>query len=283
MLSIAHPRVSRGRRTRRIAASTLVLLLAGAAVASAHDMFAKPARFFVDENAEVLVRILNGTFSKSENSIARARVRNVSVVSPDGRRQLDTAQWSAEGDTSAFRVTAGAAGTYVIGASTTANVIALEAKDFNLYLREDGIPDVLEARRRSGELDRPARERYSKHVKALVQVGRARSDHFGTELGYPAELVPLDNPYALPAGRVLRVRTLVDGSPAAAQFVLYGGRTPGGNRIAQRSVRSDTAGVARVPLRAPGTWYVKFINMSRVQGDTVDYESKWATLTFQVR
>ena len=48
-------------------------------------------------------------------------------------------------------------------------------------------------------------------------------------------------------------------------------------------VRSDGEGVARIPLSAAGTWYIKFINMARVRGDTVDYESKWATLTFAVR
>ena len=162
-------------------------------------------------------------------------------------------------------------------------MIALEAKDFNLYLREDGIPDVLEARGRAGALERPARERYWKHVKALIQVGTARSEHFATELGYPAELVPLNNPYGLTSGRTLRVRTLVDGQPAANQFVLYGGRTPNGGRIAQRSVRSDSTGVARIALRSRGVWYIKFINMVPVRGDTVDYESKWATLTFEVR
>jgi uncharacterized GH25 family protein len=267
----------------RAVAVTVALLLLGAAVASAHDMFVKPARFFVAENAEVIVRVLNGTFSKSENSIARVRVRDISVVGPERRQQLDTAVWSAEGDTSTFRVRTGVTGTYVLAASTRPSVIALEAKDFNLYLREDGIPDVLEARRQAGELDQPARERYSKHVKALIQVGQERSEHFAAELGYPAELVPLDNPYALARGRTLRVRTLVDGQPAANQFVLYGGRTPNGGRMAQRSVRSDSTGVARIGLRGRGTWYVKFINMAQVQGDTVDYESKWATLTFEVR
>ena len=279
MHSTARP----SRRAPHVAIATLVLLLVVAAVAGAHDMFVKPSRFFVEENAEVLVRVLNGTFSKSENSIARARVSDISVVSPAGHQRLDTASWSAGGDTSTFRVTTTAAGTYVLGASTKPNVIALEAKDFNLYLREDGIPDVLETRRQAGELERPARERYSKHVKALIQVGSARTDHFSKELGYPAELVPLDNPYALETDRALRVRTLVDGSPAANQFVLYGGRSPNGSRIEQRSVRSDSTGVARIPLRSRGTWYVKFINMARAQGDTVDYESKWATLTFQVR
>jgi uncharacterized GH25 family protein len=270
-------------RRRGIAILAAALLLVVVAVANAHDMFVKPARFFVAENAELLVRVLNGTFSRSENAIARARVRDISIVAPVGRQQIDTAVWSVEGDTSTFRFRTGAAGTYVIGASTRPNVIPLEAKDFNDYLRSDGIPDVLEARRAAGELDTPARERYAKHVKALIQVGEARSEHFSTALGYPAELVPLDNPYALGGSRMLRVRTVVDGAPVANQFVVYGGRTPNGGRLAQGSVRSDSTGVARIPLRRPGVWYVKFIHMARAQGDTVDYESKWATLTFQVR
>ena len=269
---------------RRTLALGAAMLLGAAAIASAHDMFVKPERFFVAENAEVLVRLLNGTFSKSENSIDRNRLRDVSVVSPDGRAQIDTAQWGVAGDTSTFRARTGGAGTYVLGVSTAPNVIALEAKDFNLYLKEDGIPDVLEARRAGGELDRPARERYAKHVKALLQVGDARSEHFGSTLGYPAEIVPLDNPYALDRSGLLRVRMLVDGKPVANQYVVYGGRSPSGARIAQRSVRSDADGVASIPVRAAGTWYVKFIHMARLENDAAaDYESKWATLTFQRR
>jgi uncharacterized GH25 family protein len=278
------PRMTRARPVGRVTALTIALLLASALAAAAHDMFVQPWRFFVEANAEVVVRVLNGTFTKSENSITRDRLADVSVVSPDGRQRVDTGLWSATGDTSRFTLRTGVAGTYVAGVSTRPNVIALEAKDFNQYLREDGIPDALAARERTGEIDRPARERYSKHVKALLQVGGARSEHFATELGYPAELVPLENPYTLQVGGVLRVRTLVDGKPAGNQYVLFGGRTPAGTRIAQRSVRSNAEGVARVPLRARGAWYVKFINMARLEGDTaVDYESKWATLTFQVR
>jgi uncharacterized GH25 family protein len=45
-----------------------------------------------------------------------------------------------------------------------------------------------------------ARERYHKHVKAMVQVGNTRSDHYATPLGYPAEIVPMENPYSLANG-----------------------------------------------------------------------------------
>lgn len=271
---------------KTIASSAVIavaLTLVAAAVADAHDMFLRPVRYYLEPNAVTLVRVLNGTFSKSENSIARTRVADIAVVSPAGRARLDTALWSIKGDTSTFEFKATAAGTYVLGVSTKPNFIALQAKDFNAYLTEDGIPDVLNARRRNGEMEKPARERYSKHVKALVQVGRARSAAAITPLGYPAEVVPMTNPYSLKIGDTLSVRTLVEGKPMGAQLVQYGGRQLSGSNIAQRETRSDGNGVARIKVAAAGIWYIKFVNMVRVTGDSVDYESRWATLTFQVR
>lgn len=262
---------------------SLVLTLLVVAIADAHDMFLKPLRYFVEPNSVTPVRVLNGTFSKSENSIARARVADIAVVGPAGRLRLDTASWSVAGDTSTFELKSTTAGTYVLGASTKPNFIALEAKDFNAYLLDDGIPDVLNARKRDGEMAKPARERYSKHVKAIVQVGSERSAVALTPLGYPAEIVPMANPYGLRIGDTLRVRTFVEGKPAAAQLVQYGGRQSSGSTIARRETRSDVNGVAHLRLSVAGIWYVKFINMTRVTGDTVDYESRWATLTFQVR
>jgi uncharacterized GH25 family protein len=266
----------------RVALVTIGFLLATAGVAAAHDLFLKPHVYRVREQTRVLVRVLNGTFSKSENSIDRVRLLDVSIVSPAGRARLDTSAWSTTGDTSTFHVQTGAAGTYVLGASTRASVIALEAKDFNEYLRSDGIPDVLAARRRAAELERPARERYHKHVKAIIQVGDRHTGEWSTVLGYPAEIIPLENPYTVKPGQVLRVRTLVNGAPVANQLVMYGGRGEKDVRFEPRTTRSDTTGIAQIPLTHVGTWYVKFIHMTRMQRDTVDYESRWASLTFSI-
>ena len=41
-------------------------------------------------------------------------------------------------------------------------------------------------------------------------------------------------------------------------------------------------GEVRVPITRRGKWYVKFIRMDAVK-DSVDYESKWASLTFEIR
>lgn len=270
--------------TRRLLVPTLLLLVTAGTLA-AHDLFLRAESYFVPPDGTVRLQVLNGTFSKSENAVTKDRLRDLSIVSPTGvTTPLDAAGWADTGDTSIVTVRVGESGTYLIGASLRPSEIALKAKDFNTYLASDGIPDVLAARRKSGELDRPARERYSKHVKALVQVGSTRTAGYGAELGYPAELVPLDNPYALRPGGTLRVRAVVEGSPVANQVVIAGGRTSGGGHIAQRSVRTNSDGVARIRIASRGVWYVKFIHMERAAADTtIDYESKWATLTFGVR
>ena len=255
------------------------LLLAVATLALAHDLFLKLDTYFLEPHTRVRIPALNGTFTKSENFIARDRLADLSVVSPRGRAKLPPATaWSPGPDsTSLLSVELGDAGTYVAGASTRPRELSLAAADFNAYLKEDGLPDILEARRVANELGKGARERYSKHVKAVFQVGDTRSDAFGAVLGYPAELVPLDNPYALSIGATLRVRCLVDGRAVANQTVLWGG--PG----AERSTRTDASGVAQVTLDAHGRWYVKFVHMERAHRAGLDYESKWATLTFEIR
>jgi uncharacterized GH25 family protein len=269
---------------KRTLGLALTLLLFAVTVLAAHDLFLKPAVFFLAPNTASQARIVNGTFTRSENSITWDRVRDVSIVGPAGTSHPDASAWSDKGDTSVLRFTTGAAGTYVLGVSTLPRELRLEAKDFNAYLASDGVPDVLAERRASGEITRAARERYQKHIKAMLQVGDSRSDAYATALGYPAELIPLANPYALENGAPLRLRVLVDGKPVANQYVVSGGRTPAGGRIAAAGYRSDSAGIVHIPIRTAGQWYVKFIHMEKVAGDTtVDYQSKWASLVFEFR
>lgn len=268
------------RRTALLTGSLLLL----ASLAWAHDLFLKLDTYFLEPHARVRVPVLNGTFTKSEGFVAPERIADISLVSPVGRTRLTAATaWSRGPDSaSVLSVELGDAGTYVIGASTRPREIQLAAPDFNAYLEGDGLPEVLEARRRDNELGKGARERYSKHVKAVFQVGQAPSAAFGTVLGYPAEIVPLDNPYAIVLGTPLRVRCLVDGRPVGNQTVLWGGEQ-GGQAFTQRSTRTDSDGVAVVTPDRAGRWYVKFIRMVRATETGLDYESKWATLTFEAR
>lgn len=61
------------------------------------------------------------------------------------------------------------------------------------------------------------------------------------------------------------------------------GREVAGREVAVPGVRTDKNGIARIPLKGAGKWYVKFIQMIKLDDPQINYESKWATLTFEVR
>ncbi|MFN8582276.1 MAG: DUF4198 domain-containing protein [Gemmatimonadaceae bacterium] len=264
---------------------TALLLLTVSTAAYAHDLFLKLSDYFVAPDSAVKVAVLNGTFSTSENYITRDRLRDVSLASGGGRTKVDTAAWTpAPGNKSGFvTVRVGRSGTYVLGASTLPRELKLPAKDFNAYLKDEGLGDMLARREREGDLDKPSNERYHKHVKAIFQVGDQRTDDYAVTLGYPAEIVPARNPYLLTVGHDLVVRCLLDGRPAPNAVVLAGGRTRGGERIPVQTVRADAQGQATVKLSTTGVWYVKFVSMEKADHDGLTHESKWATLTFGVK
>lgn len=54
-------------------------------------------------------------------------------------------------------------------------------------------------------------------------------------------------------------------------------------RLPTRSLRTNADGTVAVSLPRAGRWYVKFIHMKRSDDGRVDYESKWATITFEIR
>ncbi|HET7189900.1 MAG TPA: DUF4198 domain-containing protein [Gemmatimonadaceae bacterium] len=280
----------RGRTPIVVAVTTATTIALAVVVGEAHDLFLKPRDFVVRPGAEVQVRVLNGTFTSSEAPVASNRLRDLTVAGPAGITHPERATWADSAKESRWRVTLREPGTHVLGASLDPKTIKLGGTEFNGYLREEGLPDILAARKTARQLGDSAHERYAKHVKALVRVyasGAAKSARADTAyrivLGYPAELVPLDDPYVLRSGGTLRVRAMADGRPLIGQVVQAGGRTSSGARIIQREVRTDSAGVARFRMSTRGTWYVKFIHMRQVprsEGDSVTHESKWATLTF---
>lgn len=260
-----------------------LLVAAFAATAFAHDMFLKLESYFLAPEAAVTVPLLNGTFDTSENAIARPRFADIAVAGPAGRVTFDTTVVSGRNDSTFLALRTGAAGTYVIGVSTRPNIIAMSGEQFREYLQEEGLDHVITARRQAGTSQDSVRERYAKHVKAIVQVGDARTASFGVPLRYAAELVPLDNPYTWNPGGTLRFRAMVNGAPVRGQAVISGGRSAAGSALPRRALRTDPGGVVTLAPSGPGLWYLTFIHIDTVRAPDHNYESEWATITFQLR
>lgn len=253
------------------------------AVTFAHDLFLKGDTFFLPPNSKAGVRFLNGSFLKSESPIARIRFRDVRIVSPSRvRMHPKERQFADDAHTTTLNFETAEAGTYVIGASTWPKEIELKAKDFNHYLQHDGIPDILAERKQSHEMNKDVRERYSKHGKALFQAGDRPTASYKTVFHYPVEIIPLENPYALQVGQRLRFLCVKRGRPIAHQFVMAGWEREG-RESSLITARTNPRGIGVIRLASPGKWYIKFIHMTPMHERGFNYESQWATLTFEVR
>ncbi|MEM7381165.1 MAG: DUF4198 domain-containing protein [Bacteroidota bacterium] len=187
-----------------------------------HDMFLKMDDFVLPSNTSASIRLFNGTFKQSENTIDRNRMLDVSLLGEDKRFVLDTTQWRESGNETILDFKTGAEGTWVAGVSTKARNIEMNADDFNKYLAHDGVLDMLEWRVNHGTQDEDAVEKYSKHVKTIFQVGDKKTDDWKTALDYPIEFIPLSNPYEIHAGHEIEVKLLWQGKPLANQLVYVG-------------------------------------------------------------
>jgi len=91
-----------------------------------------------------------------------------------------------------------------------------------------------------------------KYAKALVIQQAPSADAFALVLGHRLELVPVDDPFKVSVGGVLRVRVLYEGKPLAGVDVEIGdGVTPQKEKNIPR-YRTNGEGIAEVPIRKPG-------------------------------
>jgi hypothetical protein len=286
---------------KKIIPATLTILLL-----CSHDMFLKVDRYFLPPQTDAIIQLYNGTFEKSENVITRDRMIDVSLVGQGKRIAVDSTQWFDLDNTTYLNFKTGGTGTWVAGVSTASRVIDMTAEDFNDYLDHDGVLDMLSERKENGTLNTDARERYSKHVKTIFQVGEQLSADWKTYLGYPIEFIPLENPYDIHTGHSLKVKLLRDGSPLTNQLVYLGhdhsehehehehehdhgnnhshegheGHTHNHEGIKQ--LRTDENGIVEFKIESSGIWYLRTIHLVTSDEENLTHESNWATLTFAI-
>ena len=277
------------------------VLVAAGAVGHAHTLFLIPQGA---PGAPERVRLVNGTFWKSENVVEARRMTDLRLIGPEGRTTvLDRDRWQPRGAENVLVLQPLQPGSYVMGVATRPWLVRMPAEEFNDYLRHEGLEDDLAARRSRGEEDVAAAERYAKFAKAIVQVGDVVTDAHAARLGHPVEIVPLMHPARLRPGERFRARLLHEGRPLAGMLAFasserHGAPTPQGLPGDLVTTRSDDAGVIEFEISEPGRWYVRFIHLTRVadaehwyspllvwlgqEQPRIAYESSWATLTFEV-
>jgi len=262
----------------------ILLLTAAVLLFSSHELFLKTDSYFLEEDADAVVYLYNGTFDKSENYITSDRIVDAMVIGPGYKTDPAAEVQFRSGNITLLPFTTGSSGTYVAGVSTLPRDIELSAEEFLEYLQHEDLQAMIREREEKGLSGNPAVEKYSKHVKAILQVGDNRSGHWSEKLGYPVEFVPLQNPYLLSEGDSLSLLLLSDGSPLPGQVVHAGTRKDSNDPDRSRNLHhTDSNGVVSVVIEQTGTWFLSTIHMTASTEEGLDYESNWATITFAIQ
>jgi len=273
--------LGRARFRRALFGVTLALF---ASSAMAHDFWIQPNDFWVDPMTPVSfsLQVGHGPF-RQRSPIPLNRIAGFEAISMDGSKidLRDRLQLGGQADNG--HIAFSKPGTYVLVMETDARAQShLPAIRFNDYLEVEGLTPALEQREQTHRMSADGSENYSRRAKALVQVGRpdGRSQGQVTEpLGLTLEIVPEQNPYALPQPSALRVRVIFEGQALAGALVkltnLEHDEAPFEMHL------TDREGRARFAMPAHDAWLLNVI-WTKVLPDTreTDFETFFSSLSF---
>lgn len=280
--SSSPPRDPAGAASRR-PARAFSRLVSGAALfaalttgSQAHDFWLLPGSFQPAPGSTLAVGLRVGESFPGDPVPRRPeRVARFVLIDESGEHAIE----GDAGDDPAGRVVVRGAGDAWVVYHGRPVAITLEAESFESYLREEGLETVIARRAERGQTKAPGRELYARCAKALVRSGTAPA-RVDVPVGLPLELVPVDDPRAVPPGERARVRVLRDGAPQAGALVRA--VSAGSGEHAAQRVRTDASGIASFAITGPGLWRVVTVHMDDAAPESgADWESLWASLTFE--
>ncbi|MCX6602042.1 MAG: DUF4198 domain-containing protein [Acidobacteria bacterium] len=257
-----------------------LLLMAGASPLFSHDLYLMPEKFVTQPGKRLRLVFQNGDeFPVGVSSVKADKLRNTKLVS-----RADTASFEdivAEAKRTVATVNVPGEGLAILTAQTIPTFIELEPKKFQSYLTHENLTNAIKWREEHGDAAKPGRERYSKYVKSLIQVGKP-DGYYRERTGLTIEIVPEADPYSLKPGATLPVQVLFRGKPAV-DVAVESAWLEGGKAKMEVFGRTDREGRVRIPVKAFGPHRLHAIVMERCDEPQVaDWESFWASLTFEI-
>lgn len=250
---------------------TLVFLGCAAVKTAAHDFWLEPSTFRPADSRAVAIRLMVGDHGRGE-PVKRnnGRIDRFVVRDADGEKDVPGRQGS---DPAGYLDAV--SGTAMIGYQTTPMRHGeMSAERFEAYLREEGLERIIGLRAAAGNSRKSGRELYSRSAKAWLSAS-LHGARFDVPFGFRFEIVPLNDPAT---AEVFEAQVLFKGKPVEGVLVQAIDRS-NGTLIGRRS---NSEGRVQVGLTGDGPWIVKAVHMvAASDGAVADWESIWATLTFE--
>ncbi|MEO7674793.1 MAG: DUF4198 domain-containing protein [Pyrinomonadaceae bacterium] len=266
--------------TRIVVAAVLAFLLP--IYAFSHEYFFEPESFFIQVNQKVDLRLFVGEGLKKEEERPFQAEKVRSFRQYFGKSATDVKN-NQDNSMPFFSYTSALQGNQLFTLERDWSYIKLEPQKFDDYLREDGMEYIIAERAKLGESQKEGRERYSRFIKTLLQVGETRDNAYRAKTGMKLDITPLENPYAKKPGDNLAFQIMFNGKPLVNRTVFADNRD--GETISKQRFVTDSRGKVNVKLDRKGTWLVRLVVMQRCKIDCgeADWESFWGAFSFGLR
>lgn len=226
-----------------------LLLICGSA--AAHDFWVQPDNYHAEPGVSVPItlQVGHGPF-RQRSQLPLRRITRFAAVAPDGA-DMDLHD------------------SFNLGAAT---------EDGELIFPTPGTyAVVLETDNHARTLD--GAESYSRHSKALIQVGSLESARATQPVGLTLEIVPEVNPYSLPPAGKLPVHVLFEGRPVAGAWIELTNLEH--DSAPMEAHLTDEQGHCSFAVPAGGKWLLNVV-WKKLRADTEDtqFESYFSSLSF---
>jgi len=243
----------------------------------AHDYWLRPQKFVLSKGDTLIVHLYVGDKLKAEveRELQREMTEKFELVKNDGI--VDLLSQVKDKSVPVLKKEVDFDGLGLIAMERGWAYIELKPKEFNEYLKHEGITDI-KVKLEGGV----QKERYRRYIKSLVLSGdKIEGEIYKKVIGQRLEIVLLKNPYLLKVGDELEVQVLFEGKPLTNKIVtLY---SAGQNDVFEQKAKTNKNGIAKFKVKNLGFQLVRLVHLRRCENcDNVNWESFWGSFSFEI-
>ena len=256
-----------------------ILIVLAIALTSAREFWLQPLKFVYKSGEKFTMNFKSGeNFMGEPWDLQKNQIESLVLQQVSGSSSImDSIK---EDRNNSLILTLKQEGGYMLAMQTKNALNEWDAERFNSFLKENGLDEVLDRRTKTNTLASPAKEYYSGHAKLLVQVGEKKDDAYKKVNGFPAEILLLENPYALKIGDPIHFKILFDGKPVFGVRVKVWNRFD--NRTTIQNIYTEKNGTLETRVSSPGPWMVSVVRMIPAKQSGADWQSFRGSLVFGI-
>ena len=269
-------------KTNLLSVSFLVLVISASTVI-AHDFWLIPEFFKIPGGWKLHIYGQTGmNYPESLSSVTLDRVKSAKLVNKD--KEINIITMKEIENSLVLEIMPPESGQWYVSLEVKQRRSDLTAEQFNNYLHEHKLNEIIELRKIRNETEKAITRVYEKAAKTLITVGVGGKEVWDKFLGHALEIIPMQNPELLAKGDKINLKVLYNGKPLEGALISAG---YAGDEIVTGHIieeRTGKNGIAVFPISNAGKWYFNTIHVTEEKEiPDIEWHSYLATLTFEVK